>query len=553
MHISKKCPVLKTAEHVKNMNTPLKCISLLLTAALLPLLAQSKDERPNVIMILADDLGWSDLGCYGSSIETPNLDRLAEHGIRFTQFHNTAKCFTSRSCLLTGLYAQQNNIARGPGNFKNAVTLGEVLREAGYRTLASGKHHGEDNLYDRGFDRYFGLRDGACNYFNPGIRRDGEVEPGHKRGMFPRKWCIDDTLLAPYTPVEKDFYTTDYFTNYALDYIEEYQDEDKPFFLYLAYTAPHDPLQAWPEDIAKYEGKFMRGYEFYRQARYQRMRDMGLIDAASFPLSSATYRDWDALTKAEQIKEDRRMAVYAAMIDCMDRNIGKIIQKLHTLGELDNTLILFASDNGCSPGSDSGGFTAYNDGADQGEIGSMQRYTKLGIDWANVSNTPYKLYKANSHKGGTCTPLIAFWPKGIKGKNRISHEVGHMIDIMPTLLDVTGANYPSEFKGEAILPSSGQSLMPIFADRGFERTQPIFWNYGKGKAVRYQNWRLVSDDLSAWRLYNMDTDKTETRDLSQEYPEVVSQLNEMHATWLASCPTPKQQRKPQKKKKKKKK
>jgi arylsulfatase len=515
--------------------------TLILVALLLPLLGYAKDKRPNIVMILADDLGWSDLGCYGSGIETPNLDRLAENGIRFTQFHNTAKCFTSRACLMTGLYAQQNNIALGPGKLKNSVTLGEVLGNAGYRTFASGKHHGEDNLFDRGFDRYFGLRDGACNYFNPGKPRPGEVAPGHKTGKFPRKWCIDGKTYAPYTPPEKDFYTTDYFTNYALDYLEEYQDEDKPFFLYLAYTAPHDPLQAWPEDIAKYEGKFMQGYEVYRQARYKRMIEMGLIDEA-FPLSPASYRDWDSLTKKEQIKEDRRMAVYAAMIDCMDRNIGKVIDKIHALGELDNTLILFASDNGCSPGSDSGGFTAYNEGADKGEIGSMQRYTKLGIDWANVSNTPFKLYKTDAHKGGTCTPLIAFWPKGIKGKNRVSHEVGHLIDIMPTLVDVSGATYPAEFKGETVIPMAGQSLVTIFKDRDFVRDQPIFWNYGKGKALRYQNWRLVSDDGTPWRLYNMNDDMTETKDLSDQYPEIVSQLDKMHADWLASAPTAKKKR-----------
>ena len=530
------------------MNKKLTCRLALLIGTMLPLLAYSKEKQPNIVMILADDLGWSDLGCYGSGIETPNLDRLAENGIRFTQMHNTAKCFTSRACLLTGLYAQQNNIARGPGKLKNSVTLAEVLREAGYRTLAAGKHHGEDNLYDRGFDRYFGLRDGACNYFNPGKARPGEVEPAHKKAMFPRKWCIDGKTLAPYTPKEKDFYTTDYFTNYALDYLEEYKNEDKPFFLYLAYTAPHDPLQAWPKDIEKYTGKFMKGYEVYRKARYQRMMEMGLIDE-TFPLSNHTYRDWDSLTQEEKVKEDRRMAVYAAMIDCMDRNIGKVLSKIEEQGELDNTLVLFASDNGCSPGSDSGGFKAYNSGADQGEIGSMQRYTKLGIDWANVSNTPFQLFKTNAHKGGTCTPLIAYWPKGIDGKNRISHKVGHLIDMMPTFIDASGAAYPSEFKGEKVIPMQGQSLVPIFKNTDVVRDKPIFWHYGKGKAIRHENWRLVSDQGSPWRLYNMDVDKTEKTDLSKKYPEVVSKLSDMHEGWLGSTPTPKQQRKARKKKK----
>jgi len=524
------------------MNKKITYSLVLLIATMLTFIVHGKDMRPNIVMILADDLGWSDLGCYGSGIQTPNLDRLAENGIRFAQFHNTSKCFSSRACLLTGVYAQQNNLARGAGKLKNSVTLAEVLRKAGYRTFAAGKHHGEDNLYDRGFDRYFGLRDGACNYFNPGERRPGEVEPGHKKGMFPRKWCIDAETYAPYTPKEKDFYTTDYFTKYALEYLEEYKDEDKPFFLYLAFNAPHDPLQAWPEDIEKYTGKFMKGYETYRKARYERMTEMGLIDE-TFPLSSPTYRDWDTLTQEEKVKEDRRMATYAAMIDCMDRNVGKVLSKIESLGELDNTIVLFASDNGCSPGSDSGGFKAYNPGADKGGIGSMQRYTKLGIDWANVSNTPFKLYKTNAHKGGTCTPLIAYWPKGIEGKNRISHKVGHFIDFMPTFIDISGAAYPAEFKGEKVVPMQGQSLLPVFQNKEVERRKPIYWSFGKGKAVRYENWRLVSDGGQPWSLYNMVDDKTETNDLSRKHPEVVSKLNKLYQDWIESHPAPKKRRK----------
>lgn len=505
--------------------------------------ASSNDKQPNILLILADDLGWSDLGCYGSIIKTPNLDKLAKDGIRFTQFHNTAKCYPSRACLLTGVYAQQNNMARGAGKIKNAVTLAEVLREAGYRTLASGKHHGEDNLYDRGFDRYFGLRDGVCNYFNPGYQRPGEVVPAHKKGKFPRKWCIDGQTFSPYTPKEKDFYTTDYFTNYALEYLEEYKDEDKPFFLYLAYTAPHDPLQAWPKDIKKYTGKFMQGYQAYRQARYERMLKMKLIDKVSFPLSEPSYRDWDSLSSEEKVQEDRRMAVYAAMIDCMDQNIGKVIDKLDKLGQLENTLILFASDNGCSPGSDSGGFKDYNPDAKNGEIGSMQRYTKLGIDWANVSNTPFKLFKTNAHKGGTCTPLIAYWPKGIIGNNRISHKPGHFIDIMPTIIDIAKAKYPQEFKGEKVVPTQGESLVSVFKNKNTARTNPIYWYYGKGKAIQYDNWRLVSDAESPWVLYNMDTDRSETTDVSNKYPEVVSKLNDLHKKWMKENPVSKKRKK----------
>jgi len=530
------------------MNKRLTYSLITAAAAALPCLAHSSDDKPNIVLIMADDLGWSDLGCYGSGIKTPNLDKLAENGVRFTQFHNTAKCYPSRACLLTGVYAQQNNLAKGAGNLKYSVTLGEVLRSVGYRTLASGKHHGKDNLYKRGFDRYYGLRDGACNYFNPGKQRPGEVAPAHKKAMFPRKWCIDEKTFGPYTPTEKDFYTTDYFTKYALEYLEEYKNEDKPFFLYLAYTAPHDPLQAWPKDIEKYVGKFMKGYEFYREARYKRMIEMGLIDEATFPLSSAAYRDWDSLSEEEKIKEDRRMAVYAAMIDCMDQNIGKVLDKIDALGERDNTLVFFVSDNGCSPGSDSGGFSSYNPGADKGEIGSMQRYTKLGIDWANVCNTPYKLYKTDAHKGGTCTPLIAYWPKVITEKNRISHKVGHLIDFMPTFIEISGAEYPQEFKGDKVVPMQGESLLPVLQNKEVKREKPIFWHYGKGKAFRYENWRLVSDDEEPWSLYNMDDDKTETTDLSKKYPEVVSKLNGLYEEWCKDNNVGKKKKKKKKKK-----
>ncbi|MGC9342571.1 MAG: sulfatase-like hydrolase/transferase, partial [Bacteroidales bacterium] len=292
-------------------------------------------ENPNIILILADDLGWSDIGCFGSEVHTPNLDKLAENGIRFTNIHNTSKCFPSRACLLTGLYAQQSGYNRSFNQpLLNAVTFGEVLRNAGYRTLWSGKHHGLQNPVTIGFDRYYGLKDGATNYFNPGKQRPGEPKPAQKRN--DREWCIDSVLYAPYTPEEKDFYTTDYFTNYALEWLEEYKDEDKPYILYLAYNAPHDPLQAWPKDIDKYRGKYMEGYEPTRKARYEKQKEIGLIDE-SYKLSDPVYTPWESLTDSQKVEEDLRMAVYAAMIDRMDQNIGMVLDKVRELGEEDNT------------------------------------------------------------------------------------------------------------------------------------------------------------------------------------------------------------------------
>ena len=504
--------------------------------------AQQQAGRPNVLLILVDDMGWSDIGCYGGEVDTPNIDSLASRGLRFTQFHNTAKCFPSRACLLTGLYAQQVGMGRRAGRLENGVTLGEVMREAGYRTLMSGKHHGTDNPFDRGFDRYFGLRDGACNHFNPGDQRPGEGHPARKevseeyrkmieaRGRkppgYPRTWCIDDQVIRPYTP-EPGFYSTDAFTDYALKYLDDYEDEDKPFFMYLSYTAPHDPLMAWPDDIAKYRA----GYKQFRQERYERQLAMGLIDE-TFPLSEPTFDDWDALSDEQKDIEDHKMAVYCAMIDRVDQNIGRIMDKLRAQGELDNTLILFASDNGSS--AEVVPEQILSKGSDQGEIGSVTRWSSISRSWANVSNTPYRYYKNWSHKGGTCTPLVACWPDGISGENRISTDVGHFVDFMPTIAELGGATYPTEHNGEPVPSTVGQSLVPILKGESSSRENPIYWQWGDGKAVRHRDYRLVADDSGPWSLYDMRTDRTETRDVSAQHPDIVSELSGLYDSWANS-------------------
>ena len=354
----------------------------------------NKPEQPNILLILVDDMGFSDIGCYGGEIQTPNLDKLASEGLRFSRFYNTSKCYPSRACLLTGLYAQHNGMHRKALSFTNAVTIAEVLRGAGYRTLMTGKHHGEENPYYFGFDRYFGLKDGSSNHFNPGLQREGEVTPAHKKGRIPRSWGIDSVLYEPYTPPEKDFYTTDNFTNYAIDYLEEYKSEKKPFFLYIAYTAPHDPLMAWPEDQQKYIGNYMVGYESIRKARYEKQIKLGLIDE-NYPLSDPTYEDWESLSEEEKRQRDSIMATHAAMVDRVDQNIGRLLEKLEEIKELDNTLVLFMSDNGAQPQPDDpitwlwarGKISDYSQ-----PIGSMGRYTSLNLSWANVSNTPFRLF-----------------------------------------------------------------------------------------------------------------------------------------------------------------
>lgn len=487
-------------------------------------------KRPNILLILADDMGWSDVGCYGSEIATPNLDSLARGGLRFTQFYNTAKCNPSRACLLTGVYAQQCGMMN-PAKIQHAVTLGEVLRTAGYRTLWSGKHHGTENPFTRGFDHYFGLRDGACNYFNPGIQRPGEGRPAQKR-YGKRSWCIDDQTLQPYTPEEKDFYTTDYFTKYGLQWLDELQQSDPaghtPFFLYMAYNAPHDPLMAWSEDIAKYQGKYLAGYEAVRNARYQRQVAMGLIDPKVSPLSDRESPDWADLSAEKKQEEDRKMAVYAAMVDRLDQNIGKLLAKIKAMGREQNTLVIFCSDNG-------GSAEVVNLKGGTGEIGSLTRWTSLGGAWANVSNTPLRKFKNYSHEGGIRTPLIAYWPALIKQAG-ISSWPGHFIDFMPTLVEITGAKYPQQIDGTEIVPMQGQSLLPALRGAALPERKPIFWQWSKGRAVRVDPWKLVQwGDKGAWELYDMSADHTETKNLAAQHPDKVKALSAMWDTWYAEC------------------
>jgi len=492
--------------------------------------------RPNIVLIMVDDMGFSDLGCYGSEIQTPNLDKLARDGVRFNQFYNTSKCFPSRASLLTGMYAQKCGMSVSNDTIRNAVTIGEALQESGYRTLMVGKHHGLENMYYRGFDRYFGLRDGMCNYFNPGLPRDGELPPARKDydWAFPREWCIDSTLYSPYTPPEKDFYTTDYFTNYAINYLEEYESEDKPYFLYVAYNAPHDPLMAWPEDIAKYLGKYVEGYEAIRQQRYAKQVELGLIDDR-FPLSPPTHENWSELTAHEQSVRDSIMAVYAAMIDRVDQNLGRLFNKIKEQGEWENTLVIFVSDNGGQALEDERDWLhARNKITDPSQpIGSMARFTSLNLSWANVSNTPFRFYKDYSHNGGIATPFIAHWPDKIAGSNRITEHTGHLIDILPTILEVSGSSYPKTYRGKEILPYDGESLLPVFlGEESGERSKPLYFQWGKDEALIERDWKLVRWEAGPWELYSRTNDKTETMNLIESEQAIADSLIQKHEQWM---------------------
>lgn len=487
----------------------------------------TKPVPPNIILISVDDMGWSDLGCYGSEIRTPHIDRLAENGMRFTQFHNTSKCFPSRACLLTGVYAQQNGYDHSFNQpLSNAVTLGEVLREAGYITLWSGKHHGLENPIYRGFDHYYGLKDGACNHFNPGEQREGEGAPARKGrdGIKNRRaWCIDSAMYVPYTPEAKDFYTTDYFTNYALKWLDDYEDDERPLFLYLAYTAPHDPLMAWPEDIAKYKGRYDEGYEIIRRQRYARQLEMGLIDS-TYKLSEATHGEWNRLSEDERKEEARKMEVYAAMIDRLDQNIGKLVDKLVETGRVDDVLIMLVSDNGASA-------EVVNIPDDYGEIGSMTKWASLGPQWANVSNTPFRYYKNYSYEGGINTPLIAAWPCKIESSS-FSGFPGHFIDIMATFVDLANADYPAVVNEKSITPLQGQSLLPVLLGKEKRRKKPLFWEWNKGQAVRDGDWKLVRNGLdSEWDLYNVRLDPTETQNLASEESARLGEMESLFLQW----------------------
>lgn len=487
---------------------------------------EGDNAQPNIILIAADDLGWSDIGCYGSEIRTPNLDMLAKEGIRFTQFHNTAKCFPSRASLVTGLYAQDCGYGSTYQNpLRNAVTIGEVLREKGYLTYWSGKHHGKENPINRGFDRYYGLKDGCCNYFNPGAQRKGEAKPAQKNPN--REWGIDSVIYRGFTPKEKDFYTTDYFTNYAIEYLKEASETTKPFFLYLAYTAPHDPLMAWPKDIAKYRGTYDQGYEKIRQARFEKQRKIGLINK-SYSISEPTFNAWDDLSKQQQEFEAQKMEVYAAMIDRMDQNIGRLLNELKVSGQIENTLIIFVSDNGAS-----GEVVELSNDNDTGEIGGIDRWVSLGEDWANVSNTPFRFYKNYSYEGGVNTPMIMWWPDRIKA-NSFSDFSGHFVDIMPTIIEITGASYPNNFNGQEIIPMRGVSLLPVLEGNHLERNKPIFWNWSIGSAMQQDDWKIVRHGKEKnWSLYNIKKDPTEMHDLNQTYPDRVKEMDSLFVQWAS--------------------
>lgn len=501
----------------------------------------TEDGRPNIILIMADDMGFSDIGCYGSEIHTPNLDRLAEKGTRYTEFSNCARCCPTRASLLTGLYPHQAGVGyMEPGNRynkaivetvgapqyqghlrQNCVTIAEALRGAGYQTFMSGKWHvGTEEGQrptDRGFDRYYGILGGACNYWHPDPEnlRQGD---------------------APVRDLPDDFYTTDYFSEYAARFIRE-ADADRPFFLYLAYNAPHWPLHAWPEDIDRYRGRYMMGWDELRRQRLTHQKEMGLLS----PRTSLTPRDWESHPWEDEFDKegmDLRMAVYAAMVDRMDQGIGRVLAALRERGQEENTLTMFLSDNGgCAEpvGRDSC--------EEPGPADTFQGYL---LPWANASNTPFRLFKHWTHEGGIATPFIVHWPARISAGTINTRQTGNVKDLLPTCLEAAGVQYPVTHAGREITPCEGHSLVHSFFDPESVQNEPIFWEHEGNRAVRHGQWKLVSyynqihqemgrvgtgRRTGGWELYDMERDRVELNDLAGAYPEKVDELLRAYREW----------------------
>jgi arylsulfatase A-like enzyme len=480
--------------------------------------SRAADRRPNIVLIMADDMGFSDIGCYGSEIQTPNLDRLASQGLRFTQFYNNAKCTTTRASLLSGMYPRNNgnNIPR------EIPTIAETMRAAGYQTGMSGKWHlgnkSPQRPFDRGFDEYYGLMDGAVNFFNP-----AQPDPEFKGGKV-RTFGHNDKLI---TEFPADFYTTDAFAAHAIETIKRFSKAGKPFFLHLAFNAPHYPLHAWPEDIARYRGKYRKGWDALRQERQARQIAMGLIDPKwKLPPADSRSYDWSG---ANQDWEDLRMATYAAMVDRMDQNIGKVLQTLKDLGIEENTVVMFLSDNG--------GCTEEPGGRDDTkQPGIVSTYTTVGPAWGAAQNTPFRRYKSWSNEGGISTPLIVRWPGQVKA-GTMTGQIGHIIDVLPTCLEIAGGRPLAEFAGKKTPSLEGRSLAPVL--RGQQRPAPerLFWEWSGNCAVREGEWKLVWDTLNTarkWQLYDITADRTETTDLAARHPERVKAMSAAYDTWAKS-------------------
>jgi arylsulfatase len=511
--------------------------------ALAPLLAAAA-PAPNVLLILADDMGYSDIGCYGGEIRTPNLDRLAAKGLRFTQFYNTSRCWSSRASVLTGYYPQAirrdllPEVDRGEyGMFgvtsgangvrpRWARMLPAYLRQAGYLSYHSGKWHMDGDRLPAGFDRSYSLED-------------------HNRFFSPENHFEDDVKLPPVNP-GSGYYSTTHIADHAIRCLRQHAEQHagRPFFGFLAFTAPHFPLQALPEDIAIYQDRYLEGWDKIRQQRFARLREMGIVKGGLPPMEPEVFPRWN-LTQAEQTAqisphevaqavpwdsltpEQRRfqatkMAIHAAMIHRMDIEIGRVLAQIEAMGALDNTLVMFLSDNGASPEQ-----ILRGDGHDPAASpGSAKSYLGLGAGWSTAANTPFRLHKSWTHEGGISTPLIVHWPAGIKDRNALRTQPGHVVDLVPTVMELAGASQPATIDGLAVPPMHGKSLVPVLKDAAAAPPHESLWFYHDGhRAIRVGDWKLVAKYQSPPELYQLAADRCETRDLAAEHPEKIKELD----------------------------
>jgi len=512
---------------------------LLCLFAALPCPAVFADERPNILLIMVDDMGWSDLGCYGGEIETPQIDSLAAEGLRFSQFYNNAVCGATRASLLTGLYCQQTG-HRGdrwnePKDFSKCVLIPEVLQAHGYHTAMVGKWQGRDLAVRRGFDRFFGPNcQGKISYWNAVSQND---------------FSLDD---QPWKFPDSDFFMTEAFNDYAEDFLEDAVNAPQPFFLYVAYVAPHWPLHAREQDIAVYRERYrQRGWDQCRTTRIAKQRQMGLLPSNQQPASCpASIPNW--VDDPHQNWQAERMATYAAQISGIDRGVGRMLDVLRHSDRERNTLVLFLSDNGAAPDgglrpADSGfGFSRGSDnskwrkdgiaikpgsGPDR-MPGPQDTFAAYGPAWATTSNTPLRDTKQSAYEGGIRTPLIARWPDVITQQNGITNQAGHVIDVMATCLDVAGVAYPQEFQQRHPLPMEGKTLMPILRGHQREGHEVLAWNCSRGRALRNGPWKLVraADDRD-WELYHLDDDIGETNNLAQTFPDRVQAMIGQYKVW----------------------
>lgn len=496
-----------------------------------PALAQAPKQKPNIVIILADDMGFSDIGCFGSEITTPNIDRFAHEGLKMTQFYNAGRCCPSRAALLTGLYPHQAGVGdmvkyKGSPAYQgylneHSATIAELLKdEAGYNTIVSGKWHvglqQSALAYNRGFDQSFTMLNNGSSYFNSApLYNDGSKIT----------FMLNDKEI---TRSDTSKYLTQAITDFAVKSLDEIKGQQKPFFLYLAYNAPHWPIQALPEDIAKFKGQFLKGWDVLRKQRYEKQLAAGIIKK-EWQLSARDKRapTWDLLSPEEKDKWDTRMAIYAAMAYRMDACIGEIMAKLKQLGKDKNTIILFASDNGGSADEVKSLSTVIQKNGTPGSVNSIDSYD---IPWANLSNTPFKLFKRNTHEGGIATPLIAWYPGHIKAGSS-NNSPGHLIDLMPTCLDIAGISYPIQFKNRQLTPLAGISLLDAFKGKPYIGNKTLFWEHEGSRAIRKGRWKLVAEIGDPWELYDLEADRSEINNLAAKYPDKVTALETEYLAW----------------------